>query len=425
MIREEPFMNIKHILGLVLLSAILLSACGQSITATPAQSYRPTLTPTLVSSIARAAIDHAPGCTVKTTQSKANPTVQSLLPAVTKEDWAKGPAEAFVTFIEYCDFQGAGCAKLVPVLAQLQNKYPKDLRIVYRHFPLSNNDKATLATQAAEAAGLQGKFWEMHDLLFAQQKDWAGLSVNQFQEWVVKRAGELGLVAEKFKTDMNSAKLAAFAKDAFARNAAIGMPGVPFLVVNGLPYNAPLDFPNLDTMTALMLLEKRQFSDCPPVTIDPKKQYLAILHTEKGDITLELFADKSPLAVNSFIFLARNHWFDGVTFHRVIPGFVAQAGDPTGTGLGGPGYAFDNEISPDLAFDGPGVLGMANAGPGSNGSQFFITYTAVPKLNGGYTIFGKLVSGMEVLQNLTPRDPSTSMELPPGDKILSVEIVEK
>jgi cyclophilin family peptidyl-prolyl cis-trans isomerase len=233
------------------------------------------------------------------------------------------------------------------------------------------------------------------------------------------------LDVEKFKKDMNSSAAAAFAKDAFERNQTIGMPGVPFLVVNGLPYNAPVDFGNLDTMTALMLLEKRQFSDCPPVTIDPKKQYLAILHTEKGDITLELFADKAPLAVNSFIFLARNHWFDGVTFHRVLPGFVAQAGDPTGTGMGGPGYAFDNEISPDLKFDGPGVLGMANAGPGSNGSQFFITYSAVPRLNGGYTIFGKLVAGMEVLQKLTPRDPSTAMELPPGDKITSVEIVEK
>jgi cyclophilin family peptidyl-prolyl cis-trans isomerase len=297
--------------------------------------------------------------------------------------------------------------------------------VVYRHFPLENDDKAALATQAAEAAGLQGKFWEMHDLLFKQQKDWAGLSVDQFQDWVAKRAGELKLDVEKFKKDMNSSAAAAFAKDAFERNQTIGMPGVPFLVVNGLPYNAPVDFGNLDTMTALMLLEKRQFSDCPPATIDPKKQYLAILHTEKGDITLELFADKAPLAVNSFIFLARNHWFDGVTFHRVLPGFVAQAGDPTGTGMGGPGYAFDNEISPDLKFDGAGVLGMANAGPGSNGSQFFITYSAVPRLNGGYTIFGKLVAGMEVLQKLTPRDPSTAMELPPGDKITSVEIVEK
>jgi cyclophilin family peptidyl-prolyl cis-trans isomerase/protein-disulfide isomerase len=422
-------MKNKRIVSIVFLAVLLLSACAPANPATQDRSFIATLTPSRASSSARVTAQvtptHAPGCTVKTTQPKANATVQSLLPAVTKEDWSKGPADAFVTFIEYCDFQGAGCAKAAPVLAQLQTKYPKDLRIVYRHFPLSNNDKAALATQAAEAAGIQGKFWEMHDLLLERQADWTGLSVDQFQVWVAQCAGELDLDAEKFKSDMNSAKLATLAKDAFDRNAAIGMPGVPFLVVNGLPYNAPLDFPNLDTMTALILLEKRQFSDCPPLTIDPKKQYLAVLHTAKGDITLELFADKTPLAVNSFIFLARKHWFDGVTFHRVIPGFVAQAGDPTGTGIGGPGYAFDNEISSDLTFDGPGVLGMANAGPGSNGSQFFITYSAVPRLNGGYTVFGKLVSGMDVLQKLTPRDPSTAMDLPPGDQILSVEIVEK
>ena len=418
-------MKRKLIPGLLTLAAILISACGQAAPVTTAQVSKGTPIPTAASGAVQNTPTHAPGCTVKTTQFKANPTVESLLPAVTKEDWAKGPADALVTIIEYCDFQGAGCAQIAPVLTQLQSKYPKDVRLVYRHFPLANDDKAALATQAAEAAGLQGKFWQMNDLLYEQQKDWVGLSVDQFQDWIVKRAGELKLDAEKFKQDMNSQAAAAFAKDAFESNQAIGMPGVPFLVVNGLPYNAPMDFGNLDTMTGLILLEKRQFSDCPPVTIDPKKQYLAILHTKKGDITLELFADKAPLAVNSFIFLARNHWFDGVTFHRVLPGFVAQAGDPTGTGMGGPGYAFDNEISPDLIFDGPGVLGMANAGPGSNGSQFFITYSAVPRLNGGYTIFGKLVAGMDVLQKLTPRDPSTAMDLPPGDEITSVEIVEK
>jgi cyclophilin family peptidyl-prolyl cis-trans isomerase len=109
----------------------------------------------------------------------------------------------------------------------------------------------------------------------------------------------------------------------------------------------------------------------------------------------------------------------------VLPDFVAQAGDPSGTGYGGPGYAFDNEITPELSFDQPGVLAMANAGAGSNGSQFFITYSAVPRLDGGYTIFGRLISGFENLKKLTPRDPSKSMDLEPGDAILDVEIIEK
>jgi cyclophilin family peptidyl-prolyl cis-trans isomerase len=186
-----------------------------------------------------------------------------------------------------------------------------------------------------------------------------------------------------------------------------------------------LNMANLEAVVALTVLEKRQFSECPVLVIDPSKQYFAVLKTEKGDITIELYADKAPLAVNSFIFLAKQNWFDGVSFHRVIPGFVAQAGDPTGTGFGGPGYAFDNEIVPGLKFDRPGVVAMANAGAGSNGSQFFITYAAVPRLNGDYTIFGQVVQGLDVALKLTARNPAENMDLPPGDLILDVEITEK
>jgi cyclophilin family peptidyl-prolyl cis-trans isomerase len=194
---------------------------------------------------------------------------------------------------------------------------------------------------------------------------------------------------------------------------------------NGDAYGGRLDYASLKAVIDLTLVEKRQFTDCPPMTIDPSKKYLATLHTEKGDITIELFVDKAPLAVNNFVFLAQQGWYNGVTFHRVLPGFVAQAGDPTGTGFGGPGYAFDNEIVPGLNFDGPGVVVMANAGPGSNGSQFFITFRATPDLNGSYTIFGRVVAGMDVAEKLTARDPSQSMDLPPGDKILSITIEVK
>ncbi|HZD58623.1 MAG TPA: peptidylprolyl isomerase [Anaerolineales bacterium] len=175
----------------------------------------------------------------------------------------------------------------------------------------------------------------------------------------------------------------------------------------------------------LTQLEDKQYTGCPPVVIDPLKQYVATIKTEKGDIVLELYPDIAPMAVNSFVFLAREDWFDGVTFHRVIPGLLAQAGDPTGTGYGGPGYAFDNEISPDLKFDQPGVLGMANAGPGSNGSQFFITLAPMTQLDGDYTVFGQVISGLDVVEKLTPRDPQQNPNQPPGDKILSVDIEEK
>ena len=149
------------------------------------------------------------------------------------------------------------------------------------------------------------------------------------------------------------------------------------------------------------------------------------LKTEKGDFVIRLFADKAPTTVNSFIFLSRNGWFDDIIFHRVLPGFVAQTGDPTGTGYAGPGYFFGDEINADLRFDRKGLVAMANAGSGTNGSQFFITYDVLSDLDGKYTIFGEVISGMEVVEALTPRDPSSTGVLPDGDKILSITIEEK
>jgi cyclophilin family peptidyl-prolyl cis-trans isomerase len=177
-------------------------------------------------------------------------------------------------------------------------------------------------------------------------------------------------------------------------------------------------------VVGLIALGQKQFTQCPSFNVDPKKQYIATLHAEKGDIVIQLFADKAPLAVNSFVFLARQGWFNGVTFHRVIPGFMAQAGDPSGTGQGNPGYFFKNEIN-DLKFDKPGMVGMANSGFDTNGSQFFITYAPASNLDGGYTIFGQVLSGLDVAEKLTPRDPSQGAALPPGDKILSVDVEEK
>jgi cyclophilin family peptidyl-prolyl cis-trans isomerase len=161
------------------------------------------------------------------------------------------------------------------------------------------------------------------------------------------------------------------------------------------------------------------------MTIDPSKTYTATLHTEKGDIVIDLYADKAPWAVNSFIYLAENHWYDNSGFFRVIPGFVAQAGDPSNSGLGNPGYSFSDELTPTLHFDKPGVVGMANAGSNSNGSQFFITYAAAPSLDGRYTIFGQVTSGMEVLSTLRPRNPASDAILVTPDPILSITIEVK
>lgn len=176
--------------------------------------------------------------------------------------------------------------------------------------------------------------------------------------------------------------------------------------------------------TKTNMAQPKQWSSPPPMVIDPTKQYFATLKTEKGDIRIQLFADKAPRTVNNFVFLAREHFYDNTTFHRVIPGFMAQGGDPTGTGSGGPGYRFADEFHPDLKHDSEGILSMANAGPNTNGSQFFITYAPQPHLDGRHAVFGKVVTGMDVLRALTPRDPSANPTFS-GDRLLTVAIEEK
>ncbi len=343
------------------------------------------------------------------------------------DDWIKGDQEAANTLVVYCDFQAPGCAAMAVVADRLLDDLLGDVRLVYRHFPLTSvNDKAALAMQAAEAAGLQDNFWEMHDLLYTRQQEWTSLSPAEFQDWLSAAATELSLDVEKFSADMLSEQAISAAQDAWEWGVQTGMPGTPFLLVNGdiWPDGLPMTRGNIATIIRLDLLEARQFSECPPITINPSSQYIATLHTEKGDIVIELFPDRAPLAVNNFIFLARNGWYEGVTFHRVLKDFVAQAGDPSGTGYGTPGYAFSNELS-DLKFDKAGAVAMANAGPDSNGSQFFITFAPAPKLDGGYTIFGQVIEGMEVALALTLRDPSQGLDLPPGDIIANIDIEEK
>ena len=166
----------------------------------------------------------------------------------------------------------------------------------------------------------------------------------------------------------------------------------------------------------------KQYDAAPEMTIDPSRQYTAVIHTERGDVRARLLPDVAPQSVNSFVFLAREGFYDGCTFHRVIPGFVAQAGDPTGSGSGGPGYRVPDELS-DRPFEA-GTLGMANAGPNTNGSQFYIVLASAPHLTGRYTLFGEVESGMDVAEALTPRDPSRGGSLPAGDRITSIEILE-
>jgi peptidyl-prolyl cis-trans isomerase B (cyclophilin B) len=146
--------------------------------------------------------------------------------------------------------------------------------------------------------------------------------------------------------------------------------------------------------------EKPSFDDPPEMRLDTRQDYRAVLRTSCGTIELDLYEDQAPRTVNNLVFLAREGFYDGLTFHRVVPGFVIQGGDPAGDGSGGPGYEFDDEIAPRLKFDQAGVLAMANSGADTNGSQFFITADPAPDLNGNYTIFGRVTEGLEVVREI-------------------------
>ena len=166
------------------------------------------------------------------------------------------------------------------------------------------------------------------------------------------------------------------------------------------------------------------YSAAPDMAIDPDNEYHAILKTEKGDMRIRLFTQDAPVTVNNFVFLARDGFYNDTHFHRVLENFMAQAGDPSGTGAGGPGYQFQDEIVATLQFDRAGLLAMANAGPNTNGSQFFITFAETPWLNGNHTIFGEVVEGMDVLFSLALRDPAAGASESPGELLITVEIEE-
>ena len=175
-------------------------------------------------------------------------------------------------------------------------------------------------------------------------------------------------------------------------------------------------------------MSDKTYSQPPEFSLDPEKNYKAIIEMDNGNkITIDLLSKEAPKTVNNFVFLARDGYYDGITFHRVIPGFMAQSGDPTGTGSGGPGYNFDDEFHNDAKHDSAGILSMANRGVvngmGTNGSQFFITFAPTPHLDGNHSVFGKVSDGMEAVLAISERDPGRATST--GDAMKSVTIVEE
>jgi cyclophilin family peptidyl-prolyl cis-trans isomerase/protein-disulfide isomerase len=404
------------ILSSIFLLAFFISACGTA----PVSPVNPASTvPSLI-------IPTPPACTTILAEPTPGADTPSLFPPESKDDHVRGAENPSVIITEYSDYQDLRSGLLAEVVNRLLEEYPNDVRVVSRIFPLmSVNNKAALAAQAAEAAAEQDQFWEMHNLLYAEQENWVNLSVEDFEQWISAQASALEMNVDQFKVDLHRADIVANVQEAWEDGQKIGLPGTPLILINGQIYGGPRDYNSLRDILQLILLGKRQFTSCPSVTVQQNKQYIATLHTEKGDIVIQLFADKAPITVNSFLFLARQGWYDDITFHRVIPDLFAQTGDPSGTGKGNPGYYFITELDPTLKFDKPGMVAMVNSGPDTSGSQFFITYAPTSQYDGQYTIFGQVLSGMEALRQLTPRDGQPGADTPPGDKLTSISIEEK
>jgi cyclophilin family peptidyl-prolyl cis-trans isomerase len=230
--------------------------------------------------------------------------------------------------------------------------------------------------------------------------------------------------ATLFQADFNGAVVAGRLQTVMSAGDRSILP--PVLFVNRTsPYAGLADFASLDTVVRMEALTARQFSGCPSWVIDPRKQYVATLHTAKGDVVIQLFPEKAPLAVNNFVSLARSGWYDGITFYKMLPDFLVMTGDPSETGMGNAGFLFETEIPAGLHFDQPGAVAMDNNGPNTNGSRFFITLAPAAQLYGQYTVFGQVLSGMDVLSTFTPRDPKPGVYLPPGDGLVRVTIEER
>jgi len=170
---------------------------------------------------------------------------------------------------------------------------------------------------------------------------------------------------------------------------------------------------------------KTCYKDPPPMVIDASKSYTATMKTNMGDIVIDLNTRETPKTVNNFVFLAREGFYDGLVFHRVIPGFMIQGGDPAGNGTGDPGYKFEDETKPTDSFDKPGLLAMANSGPNTNGSQFFITVDPATHLNGKHTIFGTVTKGMDVVEKIVSVETGAQDRPVKPVTITTVEIAEK
>ncbi len=419
MVRENRWI-LRHFWTLCGIMLLCLSACSPFSQPSVPQTMEPT-----ISAAKLGPTSTSPPPSPIPIPVNPTPTLMPIAP-INDDDWSRGPDTAAATLLVYCDFQSPYCVDLAAVILELATIYPEDLRIIYRQYPLLTvHDKASLAGQAAESAGQQGQFWATYSLLNSDYDEWKDLDPESFLEWLLVATKHLDLDHQQFEEDLRGGRFEESMKESFINAYDAGINGTPFIFLNENWFRLNPTQLNLEAALRLELLSFRMYESLPEMAIDPEASYLVHMQLNIGEVVLQLFPKSAPMAVNSFVFLAENGWFNGSPFHRVVPGKYVQTGDPTGTGLGGPGYFLPDEIDPDLDFNQPGIAALTSTGPSTSGSQFFITLSPLPELNGTRTIFGHVVKGLDLLRELEGRDPLEDLLTPPQAYIESIRIEVK
>lgn len=348
------------------------------------------------------------------------------LSPVTQDDWIRGPFDAPASLVVYCDFQAPACARLAAVVSEILAAHPRDVNLVYRPVPiLPTNDKAGLAGRAVQAAAGQTAFWSMYDALYERWKEWSDLTPDAFRTWLLSAAEDAGLDVQRFEADLDDPENLVLQERAYAQAVSAGIPSVPFVFLNGDLYRLSLDRSSLEAAVRLAVLSSRRFVTYPPLVIDPDRDYTAHLLLNIGEVVVQLLPRSAPKAVNSFVFLAEQGWYDESPIFRVVPGRLVETGDPSGTGIGDAGYFFETEIDPAYVYDHAGVAGMTNSGAETNSSIFFITLGPVPEFDGERTVFGQVAEGLDFLQALDERDPLADLLQPAQAELIRITLEVK
>ena len=342
-------------------------------------------------------------CTFAET-SLENEDVKAILGEVTEDDWSVGPEDALLTLVEYADFQCPYCSHAGLAAIEFQAAHPDEVRYVYRHFPLSFHEKAPMSAYAADAAGKQGFFFEAEHWLYETQNTWSPMeTLEEFEAWLHENIQTAlpELDYEQWTADFESEAIRSVVDGSFDAVAATGL-------INGTPtffanfYQVNMDPEELEQYIKLFSMQKNYRTACPALAVEEGKEYRAVLHTTAGDVVIDLLASEAPNLVSNFMELAKDGFYDNNEFHHVVPGFVAQTGDPSATGVGMAGYYLADENLNNGGFDKAGAVAMANTGKNKNASQFFITQDLAEYFRQGYIAAGD-ISENELAQKVQTR----------------------